>query len=299
MVKNIRAAYLDHAVGVGLHSGFGDDWLRIGGIKIFADGALGPRTALMVEPYEGEPNNYGIAVVDKEEMMQIAGKASRNNLSVTVHAIGDKANHDILDVYAAVRVEESGRLRGNASSVVLLKPNEFKLRHRIEHVQLLHPADLKRLAQLGVIASMQPLHATSDMVVADRNWGSRAQYSYAWRTLLNAGTSLVFGSDTPIEPIEPLKGIYAAVNRRLPNGKYAPDGWYPEQKLTLAETIHAFTQAAAYTAGVEKRTGSVTAGKLADLTIYDRNIFAIADRELSDVEIAGTIVGGQFKYRDF
>ena len=133
VVKNIPAYRLEHAVGVGLRTGFGDDWLQIGGIKIFADGALGPRTALMIEPFEGEPDNRGIAVVDKEEMMAIASEASANGLSVTIHAIGDRANHDVLDVYEAVRGEEQERAQQGQ------KPPE--LRHRIEHVQLLHPGD--------------------------------------------------------------------------------------------------------------------------------------------------------------
>lgn len=298
IVKNIPARYAEQAAAVGLRSGFGDDWLRVGGVKIFADGALGPRTALMVAPYVGEPDNRGIAVTDKEEMLQIASQASAAGLSVTVHAIGDKANHDVLDVYQAVRRQEAERLAGaNAVERDLSSPQP--LRHRIEHVQLLHPADEQRLAQLGVIASMQPTHATSDMEMADRYWGERAQYSYAWRTVLNTGATLVFGSDCPIEPIEPLLGIYAAVTRRRLDGSHAPDGWFPAQKLTMAETIHAFTWAAAYTSGQENQTGSIAPGKQADLTIYDRDLFKATDAELLDVKIAGTVIAGNFKHRTF
>ncbi len=307
IVKNIPARYVEQALAVGLRSGFGDDWLRLGGVKIFADGALGPRTALMVEPYVGEPDNRGIAVTDKEEMLQIASQASAGGLSVTVHAIGDKANHDVLDVYEIIRREEAGRLAGVEAAAAGVEtagvdlPSHFPLRHRIEHVQLLHPADEQRLAQLGVIASMQPTHATSDMEMADRYWGppERAQYSYAWRTVLNTGATLVFGSDCPIEPIEPLLGIYAAVTRRRPDGSHAPDGWFPAQKLTMAETIHAFTWAAAYTSGQEGKTGSIAPGKLADLTIYDRDLFAVPQAELLDVKIAGTVIAGNFKHRTF
>lgn len=286
VVKNIPAYRLDHAVGVGLRSGFGNDWLRVGGIKIFADGALGPRTAHMIDPYEGEPQNRGISVTDKEEMMAIAGRASENGLSVTVHAIGDRANHDVLDVYKAVRQEEadSGRMR---------------LRHRIEHVQLLHPQDTGRLAALDIIASMQPTHATSDMDMADRYWGDRARLSYAWRTMLNSGAVLVFGSDSPIEAIDPLPGIYAAVTRARKGADPEQDSWYPEERLTLEETIHAFTRAAAYTAGREAHLGSITPGKLADLTFYDRDLFAADPAGLAEAQIAATLVGGQFKYRTF
>ncbi len=287
VVKNIRAAYLRQALELGLRSGFGDDWLRIGGIKIFADGALGPRTALMIQPYEGEPANRGIAVTDREEMRDLVSRASAGGWSLTIHAIGDRANHDVLDVYAAVRADEAARG---------VRPAHR--RHRIEHVQVLHPADRRRLAELDVIASMQPTHATSDMEMADRYWGERARYSYAWRTLLESGATLVFGSDCPIEPIDPLLGIYAAVTRRRPDGSHAPDGWYPEERLTLAETLRAFTWAAAYTSGQEARAGRVAPGYLADLTIFDRDIFAAEPAELREAGIAGTIVDGVFRYRD-
>lgn len=287
IAKNIRVRYLDEAVGVGLKTGFGDDQLWIGGVKIFADGALGPRTAAMLAPYEGEPDNWGIVVTDKEEMYARASQASANGLSVTVHAIGDRANHDILDVYEAVRQEEAGRM---ADPV---------LRHRIEHVQILHPADFERLAALNVIASMQPIHATSDMEMADRYWGDRNQYSYAWRTVKETGAILAFGSDAPVDPIEPLKGIFAAVTRRRPDGSPGPEGWYPEQRLTMAETIEAFTMGAAIAGNREKRLGSIEPGKWADFTILDRDIFTIPHDEILDVDVAGTVIGGDFKFRSF
>jgi predicted amidohydrolase YtcJ len=285
IVKNIPFTRLDHAIGVGLRSGFGDEWLRIGGIKMFADGALGPRTAAMVEPYENDPHNYGIVVTDKEGMMVAASQASAHGLSVTIHAIGDRANHDVLDVFAAVRQEERGQ------------EHRRQLRHRIEHVQLLHPDDLKRLAQLNIIASMQPIHATSDMETAAAHWGDRTQYSYAWRTMLESGAPLVFGSDAPVERIDPLPGIHAAVTRRNAAGSPGQEGWHPEQKLSLHEAVFAFTQAAAITSGQENRLGSITSGKLADLTIFEQDIFALPPDELLQARIAGTIVAGEFKYR--
>lgn len=294
VVKNLPVALLDHAVGVGLRSGFGDDWLRIGGVKIFADGALGPRTAAMLAPYEGEPDNYGIVVTDKEEIKEKVSQASAAGLSATIHAIGDRANHDVLDVYEAVRAEEKERQEsGDLDPASILHIP----RHRIEHVQVLHPDDLERLAELDVIASMQPTHATSDMEMADRYWGDRAKYSYAFRTMLETGATLTFGSDAPIEDIAPLPGLYAAVTRRRPNGAPGPDGWYPEQRLPLEEAVRAFTWGPAFTAGQEDRLGSLTPGKLADLTIYDRDIFALPSDELQEVQIAGTIIGGVFKYR--
>lgn len=286
VVKNIPAEKLDHAVEVGLQTGFGDEWLRIGGIKIFADGALGPRTAAMIEPYEGEPNNRGIVVTDKETMKEIASTASLYGLSVTVHAIGDRANHDIIDVYEAVRQEEAERG---------VRPQQR--RHRIEHVQILHPSDIHRLAQHQIIASMQPIHATGDMVMADRYWGDRAQYGYAWRTLAETGALLVFGSDAPVESIEPIRGIHAAVTRRRADGTPGEAGWYPAQRLSLEEAIRGFTTAAAITSGQEHQLGTLTPGKLADLTIFDRDISLIPPHELINVTVDATIVGGAFKYR--
>jgi predicted amidohydrolase YtcJ len=162
----------------------------------------------------------------------------------------------------------------------------------------LHPDDLQRLGQLNVIASMQPTHATSDMAMADSYWGPRrARYSYAWRTIKDSGALLVFGSDCPVERIEPILGIHAAVTRRRADGQPGPQGWYPEQKLTMQEAIHAFTMAAAMTSGQEARQGSITPGKVADLTVFTRDIFTIPPDELLEVGIAGTVVGGAFKHR--
>jgi predicted amidohydrolase YtcJ len=144
---------------------------------------------------------------------------------------------------------------------------------------------------------MQPIHATSDMKIADSNWGERAQYSYAWRTMLNSGATLVFGSDAPVERIDPVPGIHAAVTRRRADGSPGISGWYPQQKLTLWETIRAFTLAAAETSGQQTQLGSITPGKLADLTIFDEDIFSLSAPDLANVEIAGTILDGQFKHR--
>lgn len=284
IIKNVPVYRLDHALGVGLRSGFGDDWLRIGGVKIFADGALGSRTAAMIAPYEGEPDNRGIVVTDKEEMIEKARLAAAGGLSLTIHAIGDRANHDVLDMYELLRREE--RVRRSS-----------RLRHRIEHVQILHPDDLQRLGQLNITASMQPIHATSDMEMADRYWGTRARHSYAWRTVLDSGALVVFGSDAPVERIDPLPGIHAAVTRQRADGSPGPDGWYPEQRLTLEETLFAFTRAAALTSGQEHRQGMLAPGMLADLTVFDQHLLDISPGDVRNAGIAWTIVGGEFRYR--
>jgi predicted amidohydrolase YtcJ len=286
VVKNIPVDYLDHAIGVGLRSGFGDEWLRVGGVKMFADGALGPRTAAMLAPYEGEPENRGIVVTDKEEMMAHASRASAAGLSLTVHAIGDRANHDVLDVYEAVRLEEQAR-------------GGSRLRHRIEHFQIAHPSDFQRLSNLNVVASMQPIHATGDMEMADRFWGARSEYSYAWRRVLDAGGMLAFGSDAPVEPIEPLLGLHAAVTRQQADGSPGTEGWHPDQRLTMDTAIRAFTMGAAMACGQENHLGSITKGKLADLTIYEQDIYEISSAQLLEVAIAGTMVGGLLRYRSW
>ncbi len=275
--KTIPVALQEHAIALGIRSGFGDDWLRINSVKTFADGALGPQTALMIDPYEGSADNRGISTCDKEEMFENVRKASAAGLSSTIHAIGDKANHDVLDVYAMVRQEE-----GNT-----------RLRHRIEHVQLLHPDDFKRLAQLNVIASMQPIHATSDMLIADRYWGARSSGAYAWRTQLNAGAVLAFGSDSPVESFNPFLGIHAAVTRRRTDGSPAPDGWYPEQRLSVTEAVYGFTLGAAYASYEETRKGSLTPGKLADLIVLDRDIFSIDAMEIADTQVLATMIDGK------
>jgi predicted amidohydrolase YtcJ len=286
VVKQIRAAYLDEALRLGLRSGFGDDWLRIGNVKVFIDGALGPRTAWMIEPYEGEPTNSGITVVDKEELYEYATKAAAGGLAMTVHAIGDKANHDLLDVYETIRREENGR-------------GQSLLRHRCEHVQLLHPDDYRRLGQLNVIASMQPIHATSDMRMADRYWGRRSAGAYAWRTQLDAGAVLAFGSDAPVENFNPFRGIHAAVTRRRADGSPGPEGWYPEQRLTVEEAVRGFTLGAAYAGYMEDRLGALVPGRLADLVVIDRDIFTCDLMDIKDTQVLGTMIGGEWKYRAF
>jgi len=288
VVKQINAPWIAHAHALGIRSGFGDNWLRIGGLKIFADGALGPRTAAMLEPYEGEPDNTGITVTDKEEMFDLVSRASAAGLPATIHAIGDRAVHDALDVYEAVRAEEAAR--GVPRSA---------MRHRIEHVQIIHPDDAPRLGKLGIIASMQPIHATSDWEMAERYWGVRAQWAYNWRAQLEAGAVLAFGSDAPVEPLEPLKGIFAAVTRRRPDGTPGPEGWYPEGRLDMDTTLRAFTQGPAYAAGMEHDLGMIAPGYLADLVMLDRDLFTIPPDELLETQVLGTMVGGAWKFRQF
>ncbi len=283
VVKYIPAGVLDCALEIGLRAGMGDDWLRLGGIKVFADGALGPRTAMMLASYEGEPENVGVPTIDENTLRELARKAVAGGLPLAVHAIGDAANRMVLDALAGV----GERCRGRAC------PN----RHRIEHVQLLHPDDVGRLAELGIVASMQPLHATQDFEMADRYWGERCATAYAWRSLLEAGTLLAFGSDCPVEDLNPFAGIHAAVTRRRADGSPGPDGWYPEQRLTVEEAVHAYTLGAARAVGMEDRLGSLSPGKLADLVVLDRDIFTCDPMAIAETQVMATMIGGKFVYK--
>lgn len=290
IVKNIPVELLDHAIALGLRWGYGSERLRVGGVKIFADGALGPRTAWMVEPYEGEPDNTGMCTTDPEEMMDAVSRASAAGLPTTIHAIGDRAVHHVLNVYEAVRAQEAAR--GVAPG---------QMRHRIEHVQIIHPHDAHRLAELGIVASMQPNHATSDMEMADRYWGDRADYSYNWRLQLEAGAVLALGSDAPIEPIEPLPNIQAAVTRRRLDGSPGPEGWRSgaggRGRLTVEEAVRGFTLGPAYAAGLEDRLGRLAPGYLADLVVLGQDIFTCDLMAIAETPVLGTMVGGEWVHR--
>ena len=285
VVKNVNKEWIHHVHELGLRWGFGDDWLRLGGLKIFADGALGPRTALMVEPYEGEPDNTGIAVSEPAEMLELVSRASAAGMPSTIHAIGDLAVRRVLDVYEAVRQQEQARG---------VQPSAR--RHRIEHVQIVHPDDAHRLAELNIIASMQPNHATSDYAMADRYWGDRCRWAYNPRLQLDQGVVVAFGSDSPIDSCEPLPNLYAAVARRRPDGSPGPQGWYPEACLTLDEALRGFTTGPAYAAGMEDRLGRLTPGCLADLVVLDRDIFTQPPEALLETKVTATMVGGAWRY---
>ena len=284
VTKCLPIEILPQVVEIGLRSGFGDDFLRIGSIKAFADGALGPRTAAMLQPYEGEPDNRGIAMLDAEEIFERGRLAVENGLSLAIHAIGDRANHEVLDAYAQLR-----RLEKNNPSL-----SRGHLRHRIEHVQIIHPDDVHRLAQLNIIASMQPIQAVSDFPMADRYWGSRAAHSYAWRTILNFGTSMAYGSDAPVESPNPFWGLHAAVSRRRPDGSPGPNGWYPGQRLNLTEALHGFTIGAAFAAGMENRLGKLAPGYLADLVILDTDLMDCEIDHIRDIQPAATMIAGEW-----
>ncbi|HKB04199.1 MAG TPA: amidohydrolase, partial [Gemmataceae bacterium] len=272
--------YIDLVV-IGAEFNFGGDFVRVGGVKGFMDGSLGSSTGLMFEPYEGSPTNTGVFVTEPDAMRAMIRSADQAGLSVAVHAIGDKANATLLDVFAEVAKQNGPRDR----------------RFRIEHVQHLRPVDYPRFKELGVIASMQPYHAIDDGRWAEGRIGpKRCASSYAFRSLKDAGVVLAFGSDWPVAPLDVLAGIDAAVNRRTLDGKH-PDGWFPEQRITVAEAIEAYTLGSAYGASQEKDRGSIRAGKLADLVVLSRDILDPAQKDkIAETKVQTTVVGGKVVY---
>jgi len=290
VLKSIPVEDLEYALLLGLRSGFGDDRLRIGNIKIFADGALGPRTAAMLQPYKGEPDNRGILLVDSEELYETGREAVRNGFGLAVHAIGDRANHEVLLGLERLREYE------DSLSAEARKSSSGKVRHRIEHVQVLHPEDVKRLADLDVIASMQPIHAASDMKAADRFWGDRSRYAYGWRSQIESGSVLAFGSDAPVESPDPFLGLYTAVTRRRIDGSPDEDGWYPEERISIQEAFHGYTLGAAYAAGLEDRLGKLAPGYLADLVVLDNDPFTCLPEDLLEIKPLRTMVGGEWVF---
>ena len=241
----------------------------------------------MLAGYDDAPDDCGIAVNDDVVILDTVRRANGAGLACAVHAIGDRANRDILDIYERVQAElaETGRAPWRP------------LRNRIEHAQILHPDDVARLGRLGIVASMQPIHATSDMDIAEQHLGKRCRTAYAWRSILEGGAVLALGSDCPVEVIDPLAGIHAAVTRRRADGSPGAEGWYPEQRLTVEEAVRGYTWGPAYAAGMEDRLGSLEPGKLADITILDRDLWDIDPMEILNANVLGTIVGGTFGYR--
>ncbi len=284
VVKSIPFELLPQAVELGLNSGFGDDVLRIGSVKLFADGALGPHTGAMFDPYVDEPQNRGILIINSEKLFEYGRQAAESGLSLAVHAIGDRAVHEVLDGFSQLRDYE--RERGLPA-----------LRHRIEHVQTIHPDDSGRLAKLDIIASMQPVHAPSDMFMADRLLGERAAFSYAWRTQLECGARLAFGSDAPVESPNPFFGLHAAITRCRKDGSPGRDGWFPEQRLTVRSALEGFTSGPAFAAGMEDRLGRLSAGFLADLIVINNDPFTCDSAELYAIQPVATMVGGDWVWQ--
>jgi len=264
----------------GVCAAFGSECLRIGGLKGFADGSLGSSTALFFEPYRDAPNTRGLLfdqMLPEDAMLNRVENADKAGLQVMIHAIGDEANFRILEIYRQAAEHNGPRDR----------------RFRIEHAQHLRPSEIPRFGQQKVIASMQPYHAADDGRWCDKRIGpERAKGTYAFRSLLNSGALLAFGSDWTVAPLNPLEGLKAAVTRQTLDGKH-PGGWVPEQKLTLDEAVRAYTVGSAYAEFAEKVKGTLTPGKLADLVLLDRDLYRANPADIDKAHVLLTLMDGQ------
>ena len=260
--------------------GRGDHWLRIGALKGFVDGSIGSHTAAFHEPFTDSPEDTGLFVNTPEDLYRWACEGDKAGMQLIIHSIGDRANNMLLDIYERISKENGERDR----------------RFRIEHAQHLAPSDIDRFAALDVIPSMQPYHAIDDGRWVEKVIGpERIKGTYAFRSLLDANARLAFGSDWSVAPPTPLEGIYAAVTRRTLDDKN-PDGWVPEQKISVEEALRAYTQAAAYASFEEDRKGALTAGRLADFVLLSRDLFSIPPEEIRNVDVEMTVVGGEVVY---
>jgi hypothetical protein len=264
----------------GVRAAFGSDMLRVGGLKGFADGSLGSTTAFFFEPYNDAPNTRGLLfdqMLPEGIMLKRVEGADKAGLQVMIHAIGDEANFRILEIYR--KVAEANGSRDH--------------RFRIEHAQHLRASEIPRFGSQKVIASMQPYHEADDGRWCDKRIGAeRSKGTYAFRSLLDTGAVLAFGSDWTVAPLNPLEGIKAAVTRQTLDEKH-PDGWHPEQKISIDEAVHAFTAGSAYAEFAEKVKGTIAIGKLADLVMLDRDIYAGDPAEIDKAKVVLTVMDGR------
>ncbi len=273
--KMIHPDDLDIASKLKLKTGMGSDRLRIGCLKLFADGALGSQTAYMFKPYNQSRGNCGVETITEKEMEDYVSKAVKAGISVAIHAIGDKANYQVLKVlgkYAAAFSEKG-------------------LRPRIEHAQILRRKEISLFRKYGVVASVQPIHITSDRDISDRYLGARARYAYPFNSLLRSGVELAFGSDAPIETANPMAGIHAAVTRKRPDENRK--AWYPEERITVRQALKAYTLGAARACCYDDITGSVTIGKRADFAVLSDDIIKTRMDNIHQIEVLATIMDGK------
>lgn len=269
---------------LGITAGHGDDWVRVGMLKGYTDGTLGSRTAYMLEPFADDHSTHGLAQYTPAQLDSLVTAADAAGLQVILHAIGDAANRQALDAF-----ERAARANGTSGR-----------RHRVEHAQVLDRADIPRFASLGVIASMQPTHATSDMRWAETRIGREraAEGAYVWRSLLDAGATVIFGTDFAVEPMAPVEGIYSAVTRQSREEPGTPPGgWLPEQRLTREEAIRLYTAASAYGEWQEARKGTLRPGMLADLVVWDRDLLTVPEAEILQATPDLTVVDGRVVFR--
>ena len=274
VLQHLPLRMLEDAIRIGLRSGFGGEWIRIGGVKMFLDGALGSRTAWMSDAYQGDRERFGVQTMERGEFSYHVRMAAAAGFATTVHAIGDAAVGLALDV-----------LSDSALAVEAMP-------HRIEHVQCCPAERMREAGANGITCSVQPAHLITDWSIADRHWGqTRARSTYAFRALLEGGAVLAFGSDAPVEPADPRLGLYAAVTRMTPAGVPA-GGWFPEHCLTAEEALRGYTRGPALAAG-RPRQGRLAVGMPADIVAWDRDMTRCAPQELLTLRAVATLVGGE------
>lgn len=277
---------MDEAISLGLRTGFGDERLRLGHVKFFMDGGMGARTAWMIEPYLDA--EQGMALWNLEELRDAVFRCDRAGLAVMIHAIGDRANREVISLFENL---ETAHPKGPEWEAI-----QPSVRHRIEHLQMIRPEDIQRMAHLDLTACVQPHNMILDIRMIETSVGGLGRYAYTYRSMLDAGLPLVMSSDSPVCDPRPLVGIQAAVTRRRPDG--TPEGgWYPEQALTVDEAVRAYTLSAAEANGADGSLGSITPGKHADLIVLDRDIYEIDPLEIAETPVVMTLFDGRVVHR--
>lgn len=283
---SIPCERLNEAISLGLRTGFGDDRLRIGHIKFFADGGMGARTAWMIDPYLDA--DLGMPLAPMAELAEAVYRADQAGLAVMIHAIGERANRELITLFEELEGKKS--IQKNRKTAKPLLP------HRIEHVQMIRPEDLARLARLNVVACVQPHNMILDINMIDKCVGPRGKWTYPYRAMLDAGIRVLLSSDCPVCSPSPLVAIHAAVTRQREDGS-PQGGWYPEHRISVEEAVRALTIAPAYAYGLEDELGSITPGKKADLIVLDRDIYAVDPMDIIHTKVDLTIFDGRIVHR--
>jgi len=281
VVKSIPLPSLEEAIQQGFYSGMGDENLRIGWLKLFMDGALGTQTAAMLQTYEGSHDQFGTLLLSTKELTEIGEAAEQNGIGLAIHAIGDKAVRMVLEGFQQIQSS--------------FPQQKEKIPDRIEHVQIVHPSDIQKMASLHLIASMQPIHLISDMETAEKYWGKRCDHAYAWNSLEKAGIPLIFGSDAPVESPNPFLGIHACLTRQniQTNQKLSP-----QQCISLSSALKGYASTPGRIFSAHHPLGEIQAGSPADLIILNENPFALSAASLRDLVPCATMIGGKFVWKD-
>ncbi|NLN49305.1 MAG: amidohydrolase [Clostridiales bacterium] len=274
---NPTLSIMEEIIRTGIGKDFKNDFMRLGAIKLFADGSLGSQSAWMTEDYIGRPGHKGMHIECGKGLDENIRKSISLGFPVAVHAIGDRANQEVLDIFEKCQLESKG------------------LRHRIEHAQILCQKDIKRFATLGVIASVQPIHLLEDVDLINKFWGKRGRWAYPFQSLLNSGAVLTFGSDSPVEDLNPFIGIYAAVSRQRVKDATP---FYKEEKVSVYDAIKAYTQSPAFATCDEIIRGTLEQGKKADFVILNKDVFTVAAESIKDIKVITTVVDGKVVYGD-